>query len=117
MSFVKFRLVSHVPSTSSSSSSREIVVNITDECCRQDEGEFSRCRQDEEEFSNKLTNEQIRDKAFRDIEKQTLRFDRASVVKDFFYPQLENPFAEPRLFMAPIPEINMHYIPSLSIAL
>ena len=45
------------------------MVNITDECCRQDEGEFSRCRQDEEEFSNELTNEQIRDKAFRDTEK------------------------------------------------
>ena len=56
----------------------------------------------------------MRDTDYRAIERQTLRFDRASVVKDFFFPQL---FEEPRLFMAPIPEINIHYIPSLSIAL
>ena len=76
MSFVKFRLVSHVPSTSSSSS-REIVVNITDECCRQNEGEFS----------PKLTNEQMRDKDYRDIERQTLlNEDRVSAAFHFFYP-------------------------------
>ena len=79
---VKFRLVIQCPSTSSFSSSREIVVNITDECCRRDVIQAN---------------------------------DRAEAILNFFYP--DNPFVEIRLFMDPIPELNIHFIPSLSIAL
>jgi len=79
---VKFRLVIQCPSTSSFSSSGEIVVNITDECCRQDVIQAN---------------------------------DRAEAILNFFYP--DNPFSEIRIYKTPIPEINVHFIPSLSIAL